>query len=151
MLPTVIAGALYRSANLYHPRRRAILHIKSLKENEEAAERFRRKTSLLWLWFFEDEVTAGVNAVCFRVGTWNIHAICTCGKYYLLNTACVVKPIRVQKDFTTTISCHESFDYLLQKIQWISPCIFSETWPYITSFSNFHNQPTTLLSSILGA
>ena len=43
MLPTVIAGALYRSANLYHPRRRAILHIKSLKKTKKQLRDFEEK------------------------------------------------------------------------------------------------------------
>ena len=43
MLPTVIAGALYRSANLYHPRRRAILHIKSLKKTKKQRRDFEEK------------------------------------------------------------------------------------------------------------
>ncbi len=43
MFPAVIAGALYRSPGLYHPRRRAILHIKSLAKTKKQQQDFERK------------------------------------------------------------------------------------------------------------
>ncbi len=43
MLLTVIAGALYRSVNLYHPRRKAILHIKSLRKTKKQQREFENK------------------------------------------------------------------------------------------------------------
>ena len=43
VLPTVVAGALYRSVNLYHPRRRAILHIKNLRKTKKQQREFENK------------------------------------------------------------------------------------------------------------
>ncbi len=47
LLPTVVAGCLYRSANLYHPRRRAILHLKSLKKTKKQQREFEDKPPYL--------------------------------------------------------------------------------------------------------
>lgn len=43
VLPLVAAAALYRSSAIYHPRRRAILHLKSLKKTKKQQREFEDK------------------------------------------------------------------------------------------------------------
>ena len=47
VLPLVAAAALYRSAAIYHPRRRAILHLKNLRKTKKQQREFEDKPPYL--------------------------------------------------------------------------------------------------------
>ena len=43
MVPTLLAGAVYRSPTIYHPRRKVILHLKSLAKTKKQRKEFENK------------------------------------------------------------------------------------------------------------